>query len=194
MIQEIGRLRVVLSFGAITGHYPEIRAVLREKAWSILRAGMARQIYCAFSTFPGWKSAEGMMDYESVWQRFPITDFRTLCLTVQCSPIDDGLGDTILNLLPEDLVQEVRERLGVATPSEGDTWLRRQLETRVPCSPLQSFVADCFSDGDLTRGLVMYGDVDADTPMVLVGRGEVHVRLMMHLVASGEAPLLLLTH
>src|SRR5215211_4734405 len=99
MIQELGRLRLVLNFATTTDQYSEIRSIMRDKAWLISGAAMAQKLYCAFSTFPGWKNAEGMMDYEAVWERFPVTDFRTLCLTVQRSPIDDDLGDSILSLL-----------------------------------------------------------------------------------------------
>jgi hypothetical protein len=192
MIQELGRLRLVLNFAA-AGPYPAIRDELREKAWSISRTAMAKNLYCTFATFPGWKSAEGLMDYESVWERFPVTDHRTLCLTVQRSPIDDDLADSILSLLPEDLVKQSREHQ-YATPFENDTWFHRRVEETRACRPLRSFLAECFSDRDLSRGLLMYGDVVGDTSMELVERDEVPLRLIMHLAARGEEPLLIMTH
>jgi hypothetical protein len=193
MIQELGRLRLMLNFGTTADQYPQIRGILREKAWSIARAAMSKTLYCTFATFPGWKSAEGLMDYEPMWERFPVTDFRTLCLTVQHSPIDDDIGDSILRLLPESLMKETRERLRYATPSENDTWLRQQLEKTCASSPLPSFIAECFADRDLSRGLLMYGDVTADTSVVLVERGEAQLRFMMHLTANSEEPLLIIS-
>ncbi|KYF89402.1 hypothetical protein BE20_20615 [Sorangium cellulosum] len=81
MNQEIGRLGVVFKYRIQSEScldpsesYLEKRSFLSSKAWAMAAAAASTSSYCQFLTFPGWKSPDGMMDFERVWGRFPLTD------------------------------------------------------------------------------------------------------------------------
>jgi hypothetical protein len=193
MIQEIGRLRLVLAFESEGRDYAGIRRVLAEKCWSIARSAMSRGLYCTFATFPGWESGERMMDFEIVRDIFPVTAHGTVCVSVQSSPIDDELAHSILDLLPENLVEQAQGMVAAQTDPWLDVEFRRQVEGTATETAVYTFLRDCFVLEGLGAGLVFYGDVGPTTPLMRVARSDIPTRFMMHVASCGYEGALLVT-
>jgi hypothetical protein len=184
--QELGRLRLALQFDIAGSMTRQVRSLLAEKAQAILRRAVEHSLYCEFSTFPLWDRPEDMLDYGMLWQRFPVTDLATVCLTVQPNPIHDEIADSIFDLFPEPLVVQARSDLS--------TEIAVRVEDMSPLAKAyESFVGGCFSDVALSRGAVLYGDVFCDPRELLVEREAVTRKLLAHIAAHADETLLLLT-
>ncbi|WP_437569386.1 hypothetical protein [Sorangium sp. So ce542] len=194
MNQEIGRLGFVFKYRIRLRSYRDKRCFLRAKAWAMAEAATQAMFYCEFLTFPGWKSPEGMRDFERVWGRFPLTDHSALCVQINASPIDDGIGDSVFQLLPEPLWQQLREdfigivRLEDLPVSDWPRSLRSALDT-----PLARLLEGFVLDRDVESRALIYGDVDEGTDALTCDPSRMVATFMLHMALLGDEPLLALS-
>ncbi|WP_437936683.1 hypothetical protein [Sorangium sp. So ce341] len=194
MNQEIGRLGFVLKYRIPSRSYHDKRCFLRAKAWAMAAAAMSARFYCEFLTFPGWRSPDGMMDFERVWGRFPLTDHSALCVQINASPIADGIGDSVFELLPEPLWERLRadlprvELLEDLPVSDWPRSLRTALDT-----PLARLLEGFVLDRDVESCALIYGDVYDETDALTCDPSRMVAAFMLHMALLGDEPLLALS-
>ncbi|AGP41060.1 hypothetical protein BE04_18605 [Sorangium cellulosum] len=194
MNQQIGTLGFVFKYRIRSRSYHDKRCFLRAKAWAMAAAAMSARFYCDFLTFPGWKSPDGMMDFARVWGRFPLTDDSALCVQINASPIDDGIGDSVFQLLPEPLWQQLRadfigiERLEDLPVSDRPRSLRTALDT-----PLARLLEGFALDPDLESCALIYGDVNDATDALSCDPSRLVAAFLLHTALLGDEPLLALS-
>ncbi|WP_438029694.1 hypothetical protein [Sorangium sp. So ce233] len=191
MNQDISRLGCVLKYRTQSDSYIEKRSLLCSKAWAVAAAAASERFYCEFLTFPGWTSPDDMMDFGRVWGRFPLTDHSALCVQINASPIDDTLGDSVFDLLPEPLLDQVRADLPGVDCLEGISqrdWprsLQRALDT-----PLPRLLNAIVLDRDVESCALVYGDVNHETDALVCMPNRMVAAFMIHLVLQCDEPLL----
>ncbi|WP_437546328.1 hypothetical protein WME97_41990 [Sorangium sp. So ce367] len=194
MNQEISRLGCVLKYRIQSDSYIEKRSFLCSKAWAMAAAAASERFYCDFFTFPGWTSPDDMMDFGRVWGRFPLTDHSALCVQINASPIDDTLGDSVFDLLPEPLIEQVRADLPRINCLEGlsqDDWprsLQKALDT-----PLSRLLNGVVLADDVESCALIYGDVNDETDTVVCEPSRMVAAFMVHLSLRCDEPLLVMS-
>ncbi|WP_437295687.1 hypothetical protein [Sorangium sp. So ce426] len=194
MNQEISRLGCVLKYRIQSDSYIEKRSFLCSKAWAMAAVAASERFYCDFFTFPGWTSPDDMMDFGRVWGRFPLTDHSALCVQINASPIDDALGDSVFDLLPEPLIEQVRADLPRINCLEGlsqNDWprsLQKALDT-----PLSRLLNGVVLADDVESCALIYGDVNDETDTVVCEPSRMVAAFMVHLSLRCDEPLLVMS-
>ncbi|XXX76278.1 hypothetical protein WMF30_52370 [Sorangium sp. So ce134] len=191
MNQEISRLSCILKYRIRTDSYSEKRAFLRSKAWVMAAAAVSERFYCEFVTFPGWTSPDGMMDFERVWGRFPLTDYSAICVRVKPSPLGDMLGDSVFDLIPEPLLERIRADLPRVECLEGISEIDwpRSLQSALG-TPLPRLLSGIVLDRDVESCALVYGDVSYETDALICEPSRMVAAFMIHLALQCDEPLL----
>ncbi|MGK4009232.1 hypothetical protein WMF31_41920 [Sorangium sp. So ce1036] len=194
MNQEISRLGCVLKYRIMSDSYIEKRSFLCSKAWAIAAAAASERFYCEFFTFPGWTSPDDMLDFGRVWRRFPLTDYSALCVQINSSPIDDTLGDSVFDLLPEMLLEQVRAdlpRIACLDDAPHGDWPRSMKS--VLDTPLPRLLDGIVLDRSVESCALIYGDVNYETDAIVCEPSRMVAILMLHLALQCHEPLLVVS-
>src|SRR5436305_14872791 len=88
------RLLLAVTFRHLEKDYSRARAALANKSRSLVADAVSRGLYLRVSTFPRWRTPDGMREFAPLFGVYNVSDDMCVCYNVRESPISDYIvGD-----------------------------------------------------------------------------------------------------